>query len=442
MCPVGYADDMAARCLSKMKLDRALAMAYDHSVKWQYAYNAKKSSVMVYGETKREHDLGSKYRTYRLGPDRVREDTEYDHVGIKNCLYNNFIPRTQERISKGRKSFNSILSSGIRKNGVNMAAASTLFWTIVVPTVTYGSELWVMGGDEIDLLLKFQRYAGRRCQRFPDRTPNFSAYSTLGWLSIEKYIYIKKLLFFRTVTCLDDDAIAKRIVCVRANSFIQERDKSRRNENSSPIYDLLNVAEKAGLLETCMNMVHNGWYYSKDVWSKKVWKAMWDMEDEEYQLLKIQLNHEKLLFQIIGKHFYLTWWLFTDLKPNHMKQGEIMANLVCDTSLLKANDYRMKRLPIGARFCEMCYLGIEENVWHLVMQCPFYEDSRVAMYQEIDSLELVELETVLNNPRELYLTLMGKHPEDIPLEIMMQVWDISSRHISNMYKRAISSRYS
>ena len=65
-----------------------------------------------------------------------------------------------------------------------------------------------------------------------------------------------------------------------------------------------------------------------------------------------------------------------------------------------------------------------------------------AMYQEIDSLELVELETVLNNPRELYLTLMGKHPEDIPLEIMMQLWDISSRHISNMYKRAISSRYS
>ena len=160
VCPVGYADDMAARCLSKMKLDRALAMAYDHSVKWQYAYNAKKSSVMVYGETKRVHDLGSKYRTFRLGPNRVREDTEYDHVGVKNCLYNNFIPRTQECISKGRKSFNSILSSGIRKNGVNMAAASTLFWTIVVPTVTYGSELWVMGGDEIDLLLKFQRYAG------------------------------------------------------------------------------------------------------------------------------------------------------------------------------------------------------------------------------------------------------------------------------------------
>ena len=39
-----------------------------------------------------------------------------------------------------------------------MAVISSLYWSIVVPIVTYGSEVSVMKGDEIDLLRKFQRY--------------------------------------------------------------------------------------------------------------------------------------------------------------------------------------------------------------------------------------------------------------------------------------------
>ena len=53
---------------------------------------------------------------------------------------------------------------------------SVIFWQIVVPTVTFGSEVWVCSDNDNKLLLSFQRYAGRRVQRFPFRAPNASSY--------------------------------------------------------------------------------------------------------------------------------------------------------------------------------------------------------------------------------------------------------------------------
>ena len=135
---------------------------------------------MVYGENKRESERNSKYRIFKLGSDKVNEKSDYDHVGVKNCLFGNYTIRTEDRISRGRRAFNAVTSIGIKNKGVCMSVCTTIFWAIIMPNVTYGSELWVLGGNETELLRKFQRYVGRKCQRFPNRSPNYSAYYPLG----------------------------------------------------------------------------------------------------------------------------------------------------------------------------------------------------------------------------------------------------------------------
>ena len=50
--PPGYADDLATACKSKLKLDRALQIVNDYGNRWRFAFNARKSAVMVYGEDK------------------------------------------------------------------------------------------------------------------------------------------------------------------------------------------------------------------------------------------------------------------------------------------------------------------------------------------------------------------------------------------------------
>ena len=115
-----------------------------------------------------------------------------------------------------------------------MKVCSTLFWTIIAPIVTYGCEIWVLKGDEIEILRKFQRMVGRRCQRLHPNSPNFSAYLPLGWLSLDWYIQGKKLMFMRTILVLDDDATSKQILKARSLKFSQDRVTAALNDTIAP----------------------------------------------------------------------------------------------------------------------------------------------------------------------------------------------------------------
>ena len=82
--PIGYADDVAAACINKAKTDKMLNIVYEHSKKWRYRFNPKKSAILVYGESPKESATNSKYRMYRLGKEKIKEETSYDHLGLKN----------------------------------------------------------------------------------------------------------------------------------------------------------------------------------------------------------------------------------------------------------------------------------------------------------------------------------------------------------------------
>ena len=438
--PLGYADDMAMACLSKPKIDSVLRTVYTHSLKWRYRYNAAKSAVMIYGETRRENAIGKKHRMFKLGPQKVPEKCSYDHVGVKNYLFGDFTERIEERISKGRRCFNAMCSLGVRKGGVTMRTCAILFWSVVIPVSTYVSELWVLKPHETELLRKFQRQVGRRCQRFPDRSPNYSAYAPLGWLSIDKFIQVKKLLFVRTMSILDDSAVCKKILIVGTQKYIDDVAKCKINANNSPIFDILKVAESVGLLVDCINMIMNGHFYSKEDWRRMVWQAIWKCEDEDYLLMYKQPKPDIILFNVIDNAYYLLWWHISDLMPQKTKMCKILASIVCDTSLLKATDYRIKRKSYASKMCVRCELGITENARHLILQCPFYNAERTEMFNEIESVSDTWSDKISNQGYDILHILLGMQPDGISYDEMICIWLIAGSHISRMYQSAIAGR--
>ena len=72
-----------------------------------------------------------------------------------------------------------------------------------------------------------------------------------------------------------------------------------------------------------------------------------------------------------------------------------MARWVCDVSLLKSHDLRLKNLPLSAKFCNRCDLGIEEGTFHLVMQCPYFEDAIKNMFDELHATNVAEIDYLL-----------------------------------------------
>ena len=71
------------------------------------------------------------------------------------------------------------------------------------------------------------------------------------------------------------------------------------------------------------------------------------------------------------------------------------AKMVCEASLLKASDARLRKKSVAGRFCDKCDLGIEETAKHNVMQCPYFEEDRKVMLDEMTNLGCDEIDGIL-----------------------------------------------
>ena len=368
------------------------------------------------------------------------EKADYDHAGIKNCLFDNSMPRTLDRISKARRALNAVASLGIKNGGVNMSTCSILCWSIIVPIVTYGSELWVLKGEEIEELRKFQRYIGRRCQRYPKRSPNYSAYTPLGWMSIDRYIQVKKLLFLRTILIAEENDICKRLLSTRTIDFANNLKAGRASENASPIFDLLNTSIQVDLYDTCMRMIVNGYYFSKQGWKEMVWKKVWFKEDDDCIIMYKQPHQNYLLFDITDTPYYLVWWIIADMFPRKTGMCEIMASLVCNTSLLKSSDYRIKKKSHSHKICTRCNLGIVEDIRHLLMQCPHFSQEMRYLYDFLNQARGDIAPRVANIPQNYFQIIMGKQPVYATFQDMVEIWLVTGECINKIYRCAIEGR--
>ena len=209
---MSYADDLATASIAKYNVDGIMCIAHSHACRWRYKFNARKTAVLVYGEKQSDTKKNFTLRQYRIGGDRVLERSTYDHVGIKWCTGGNFDARTCEKIKKGRRALNSALSLGVKTKGLNMNTCNLLFWSITVPITLFGAELWVFQPSDLHELDLFQRQVGRRMQRFHSRAPIHTGIRDLRWIRLETFIYTKKVMFLRTILCMGDETIYRRVL--------------------------------------------------------------------------------------------------------------------------------------------------------------------------------------------------------------------------------------
>ena len=106
-------------------------------------------------------------------------------------------------------------------------------------------------------------------------------------------------------------------------------------------------------------------------------------------------------------------------------------------SLLRADDVRLKGSPIASRFCTSCDLAVEDDMQHLIMQCPKWQTERTSFLTEISSIADGSGQTLLESQCHLVYVFMGIQATDLTFEQMVVIWTISAKHISNMYNSKI-----
>ena len=439
--PVGYADDVATACTSKHKTDQSLQLVHKYGCKWRFHFNAKKSAILVYGESRKEHEVGGKFREFKLGSEKVEEKCEYDHVGFKACIFKDNNSRVEEKIGKGRRTLNAASGLGIRKSGITLKTCNLIFWTIVIPTLTFGCELWYVNDNDLEKIQNFQRYAGRRVQRFPKRSPSSTSYFGLGWIRIETFIQVKKMLFILTYLNMDADNRHNIIFHARVRDYVRQSNENVVNVQGSPIFEMLETCIRFDLLEKVLEMTFGYTnVISKKAWSGMVWEKAWKLDDAYWKSTSILHEQNDMLLKTIGKPQYLTWWHLADNIPYLQGMCENMARLVCHASLLKSDDPRYKRDGAGARMCHECDFGIAETIHHLIMQCPVNEEIRNAMFYEINKIDDRFDERGMISPGDTFLWIMGKQIENVDADTMTRIWITAGHFITRMYKTRLASR--
>ena len=439
--PVGYADDLATASISKYKVDRVLRIAHSHSTKWRYKFNAKKSAILVYGESKTEAARNSPHRMYILGSERVCERDNYDHVGIKSCTRGDFSPRTLEKIHKGRKSFNASTGIGIKRRGVDMNTCNLLFWSLIVPITTFGAELWILNEHDVRNLENFQKYVGRRCQRFHQRTPSVTSFRGLGWLRLETFIYAKKMLFIRTILTMPNDMIHKVVFLKRLHDFDNNIDKACENKYFSPTFDLLRVSMIFRMYDMVLRMANGTHVYSKLAWKKIVWTNAWKIDDEEWNYTSALFNDTHYLYNTTpGIKYPVVWWDIANLRSDLIPMCETMSKLVCRASELKSDDFNTKNQTHSVRACSLCDNFYEENVEHLILQCAFNHDIRSLMMEDVSRLCTMTGQNITEGDHNILYILLGKSINGCVWEEMVPIWITAGLAISEMYRRILLER--
>ena len=54
--PAGYADDLATTMVSKGRVHKVQKIVYDYGTKWWFRFNASKSAVLVFSESRKYHE--------------------------------------------------------------------------------------------------------------------------------------------------------------------------------------------------------------------------------------------------------------------------------------------------------------------------------------------------------------------------------------------------
>ena len=423
--PVGYADDMATCSTSKNKLDKVMGIVHNHGCKWRYSFNASKSAVLVFGESQKEKRIGSDARVFKLGKERVKERLYYDHVGIKTCVKGDTHIRTEEKVAKARKCLNMSTAIGVRKGGINVSTCNIIYWSVVLPTLCFGCEVWFIKKKDIDTLMLFQRYAARRIQRLHPRSLNITSTVCLGWMSLMNYIKARKLIFIRTIMVMEEYFPIRGILLKR----VEEYDITDHNHSESPLVQILQYCEEFGVFEYIVNMCE-GNIPSKSAWKCMVWEKAWKAENDGWYE---QMNNDPKLDiarSICPLPAYSIWWALSDSDHRYMRRSEIMVRLICRASLLKNHDGRLKNAPFGSKMCILCQNAAYEDTMHMVSQCEYHQVTRVEMLERVDQIAPME-------GLDVFSILMGKSIENWPFEEMAPIWKISCTHIVRMYSEVL-----
>jgi len=352
----------------------------------------------VFGESKRQHTRNKDKRLFKMNNAKLEEVSHYSHVGITLCAYNSPKNRTDEMCLKGNCSFSGLVGAGVKSNGLYPDVSLSVWRTMCLPAMLYGSEVWYnLTKTDIYKLEKVQCRCLRKILGFPLRTHNALTRSVLCQTSIHGLIKERKLMFLHKLVSLDNALVVKKVFISRLYEHIVFQNKD------GFVPDIFQIAREYGLSAFLINY---GRGHIIDVPSKAAWKS--NVKDA-IKSLEFTKNLDNLLEKRDSSRFIRTMHS-TENKLRLwqvMKHCKYKGNIRPILTIIRLMTLpEMMDLPA---ICKLCNRPIMDICTHVIMTCPILFNERNILCDALVNMLPVEASVELFNLEDESITdiIMG-----------------------------------
>jgi len=225
-----FADDTALFAESERELQRIVNEFFNVCKRRKLGVNGAKSKIMVFERRENEViEFDKKYRVrqeneskcnIRMGGEQLEEVREFKYLGTTLCKYGSMEGEIRERAVKGRQVVGS-LNRIMRSRNVSLEVKKGLRDSIVLPTLTYGSETWTWNDSQQSRIqaveMNYLRGACNISRR--DMESNARIYRRFGMESdgvgircgVVEWVKRNTLRWFGHVERMQQDELTKRV---------------------------------------------------------------------------------------------------------------------------------------------------------------------------------------------------------------------------------------
>ena len=364
-----YADDLALIGSSPEELQNMLDIVSSYASLWRYQLNAKKSAILVFGESPVSRQRNRSLRRWSIGSDIIQEHDMQKHLGILHTVFPSSVHRTVERCSAGRSAFFALNAVGSRFGCLHPSTSFRLYSSYCIPILLYGCELWCLTGSETTMLERVHRKILRTIQGLPLRCHSSALLHLLGTSSISSLIQQRQLNFLRSFSRLPEVSLPRLV--------LEKRLSCSPMKGSLPVFTSLLVSLD---LPSIPDILGGDW--CKQAWSRWMKTLSRSLEYSAFLDKCSQLPLSEYLLTL-GKP--IPHWSVTIGLPKLTRLNNLRIRLLvgCDGLEADACRFRARKYlgATGSAICRLCGLEPEDPA-HFIARCTSLSLPRASLLQD------------------------------------------------------------
>jgi hypothetical protein len=344
-----FADDIALFTTNPDSLQLQLNQVYEYSRKWGLKINVDKTKICIFEKRKSRHNY-----TWFVDNEPIEIVDSFCYLGIQFFYTGSMVNAVKTLSDQALKAYNNLLSVFSRIK-LDIKTKLSLFDSLVVPILLYGSEVWgIYNCKEIDKLhLRFCKIVlGVRPQ-----TSNAAVLGELGRFPLSVICKERALKYWLNIMKYPGSLV--HTIFLEQCALLPNNTMSTWSSSVKKQLDSLGYSYLWNSLNLDMNYLPMLKQRLRDqyvqTWNDTI---MNQSKLYYYRKFKCEFKYEKYL----------------DIVTNEHQRKELSRFRLC-SHLLEIESGRFAGIDRNLRTCKLCSLNVESE-YHFLLCCPLYRNLR------------------------------------------------------------------